>query len=215
MTPNSNDEMRLLAPLTRVLFASFDRNTERACHFFESASKSINPYLYPELVRYWVREDLKEHYKVVGDIICEDITKNGISVVFGGRRIRIWKAKEDELPAPGRSQVKKAFLGQQLSFYISNEGVLKQIENNLAILWVVDSRRRLDKLFLALPESVEDDWVPAKAHWIDPIPNPFLSDDTSPNQPVDNEGPGNTGGPGDIDLEPLSETGENEEKSND
>lgn len=175
-TPSSNEELQYLQPVIPIIYQAIDLATEAACAFFEQHSKPNNSALYPDLVRYYAGEELRDKGQVVEDFTRQPMGRNGLCIVFKGRRIRIWKADEDELPAPGTSSVKNGFLNQQLSWDMGaiSEPVL--IERNLAILWNVDSRRRLRRLYLVLPKATKNTWSPAEQYWSIEIPNPFLSD---------------------------------------
>jgi hypothetical protein len=119
----------------------------------------------------------------VEEFEAEDIAKNGLCVVHRGRRIRMWKAESDELPAPGSSSVKKGFLNQQLGWNL-NDGNPSEITLNIVVLWNVNASRRLEKLHLVMPGSAESKWATAKKRWSCEIPDPFLSGSAAPRPPI-------------------------------
>jgi hypothetical protein len=172
LIPTAQSEIATLSPLWPMLYEIFEAATERACRFFEADSAPINRDLFPELVRYFVSRELRDKEFILDGFVKESIIKNGLSIIYRDRRIRMWKTLDDELPPPGRSRVKQGFLGQQLSFFPASNGIIKTVKHNLAVLWNIDTNYRLDHLQLAYPESVEEMWVPAKAHWTTQIPHP-------------------------------------------
>ena len=174
--PTPEEEVQALGPLVPLLFEGFERSTEGAYQFFESQSKPVNSWLYPELVRYYMTDFLRDKVQVIEDFDPEEIIKNGLSVIFRRRRIRMWKAGDDEFPAAGLSKTKLGFLNQQLAFYVDDGGAFQEIDHNLVILWNVDKGHRLSKLYLLYPKSAESRWAPAQAHWSRQLDNEFLSD---------------------------------------
>ena len=185
--PSYPDELAAIAPLIPILFPAFERSTERACEFFEKLGKEINVDLFPELVRYYMAEELKDKGLVLENYQFEEIRKNGLCLVFNQRRIRIWKADENDLPAPGNSGVKMGFLNQQLSFSLASDGAFIAVERNLVILWNVNVHHRFARLHLVMPESAENKWSTAGAYWAEEIPNPLLSDAAKPLETEDAE----------------------------
>ena len=170
----------------------FESSTELACQFFEKEGKPVNRALYPDLVRYYARLRLEDEGYVVENLESENIGKNGLCIVFRQRRIRMWKAASDELPAPGPSASKAGFLNQQLSFRIFGDDDASNATLNLAVLWNANSEYRLERLHLALPEYTRSIWAPATKRWSCEIPNPLLphaastrSDDPPPDKPRD------------------------------
>lgn len=178
--PSAFDELNQLEPVIPLIYQALDRGTESAADFFEQAGKTVNPALYPELVRYFAAEELRDKGQVVEEFVQEPIGRNGLCLVYKKRRIRIWKATEDELPAPGTSSVKTGFLNQQLSWDLADLENPGPIERNLAILWNIDPRHRLSGLHLVYPRATASSWSPAAKYWSAEIHNPFLSDAKRP-----------------------------------
>lgn len=174
MIPDPDDELENLAPLIPILFEGFEAATEKASQFFESQSKPVNSALYPTLVRYYMREHLKDKGQVVDEFDREEIFNNGLCVTYGVRRIRMWKAYDDTIPPPGSSFTKQSFLGQQLAMSLFGDNP-KPIELNLVILWNVNSHYRLSGLYLACPKSALHNGAAAEAYWSRPIPHPAES----------------------------------------
>jgi len=163
--PIPEDEIATLSPLLPLLFEAFESATEEACQFFETRGRPVNRPLFPALVRYQAKEHLEQHGQIVDDLDTEDIGINGLSLIHRARRVRIWKAEDDELPAPGTSRPKTLFLNQQLGLFLPEHGNPSTIELNLALLWNVDRNHRLKALHLACPKSAFYTWSPAQAWW--------------------------------------------------
>ena len=164
-------ELEAIGPLIPLLFEAFEAATERACQFFEPNSP-VDSCLFPELVRYFMKGTLADKVEVVQDFEREAVGHNGLSVIFRGRRIRMWKAHDDELPPAGSSRAKRGFLNQQLALFLSETGDSQLVHLNLVILWNVSSSYRLRRLYLACPKSANGTWVPAESWWTREIQHP-------------------------------------------
>lgn len=172
--PNPEDELRVLEPISPLLYEGFERATELACGYFEDQRRPVDPSLFPEIARYEMKHFLEGHGQVVEELSREEVGHNGLCITFAERRIRMWKAPDDQLPVASASQKRRDFLNQQLELYL-NEGVLKAVEWNLVILWNVDSTYGLDGLHLVCPKSASRDGLKVESHWAVRIPHPAAS----------------------------------------
>jgi hypothetical protein len=152
-------------PALPLLFEAFESAAEQACQFFEARATPVNRPLFPALVRYHARELLEQRGQTVDELDSEDIGNNGLCLIHRARRIRVWKAEDDELPPPGTSRLKSLFLNQQLGLFLPEDNTPSSIQLNLALLWNVDSNFRLKALHLACPRSAFHMWSPAEAWW--------------------------------------------------
>ena len=71
--PSALDELNQLEPVISVIYQALERGTEAAADFFEQHGKTVNLALYPELVRYFAAEDLRDKGQVVEEFVQEPI----------------------------------------------------------------------------------------------------------------------------------------------
>ena len=173
--PSAHAELARLSGIIPVIVEAIETGTVRAVEFFENQEKDVNRQLFPSLVRYFAGELLSDRGHVIDNFDREVIGNIGLSMKYRERRIRIWKADGDTLPAPGKSNPKSDFLNQQLALDFSVPESPTYIELNLVMLWNVDHKFRLTGLHVALPQSAESAWMPAKAHWVERIPVPYVA----------------------------------------
>jgi hypothetical protein len=174
--------MARLSGILPVIVEALETGTVRANEFFKRHGKAVNRQLFPSLVRYFAGEHLSDEGHVIDELDREVIGNIGLSMKYRERRIRIWKADGDTLPAPGTSNAKSGFLNQQLAWDFRVPESPTHVDFNLVVLWNVDHKFRLSGMHLALPESAELAWTPAKAHWVERIPIPFVEAPAVPDE---------------------------------
>lgn len=170
---------RLLIRTHQALEEAIPKSKE----FFETENRDIDRYLFPNLVRYYMKHFLeKVGYSVENDEDEESnveyqfqrLVNNGLSGIFNGFRFRILKAAENgELPIPGLSERKQLYYNQQLylPFYRPNELVGQHIRPNLIILWEIDSNTDFLQQRLACPKSGGKTKDSVQAYFNEPIPH--------------------------------------------
>src|SRR5262245_14701278 len=93
-----------------------------------------------------------------GRVHVEDVNLSGLSLRLDGYHIKMWKASEDGLPVPGKSEPKQAFYQQPLFTDGDRPEIL-----HLAVIWNTDASRNLSSVWLVCPKfgdekSAEEYW---------------------------------------------------------
>jgi len=161
--------LNFLAPILPKIYSALDHGTSEVCEFFEKKALGIiDPYLAPNIVRYFALRELKklDQNGKEEDVNLDNIPNNGIYIHCGGYHIRILKSSNGQLPFPGRSISRQEFYQQHFKFY--EEGV------NLLILWDVNPPYNLSTMYIVCPKDVGIYREPVPVHWQFPIPDKFL-----------------------------------------
>jgi len=162
-----------LQPLTDTLYVVFESAVVEAQNYLEaktaqirggeSADQRMDPYVFSQLVRFYASEVLdSRQYAGVGYFL-ERLPNCGILLNFAGRQIRVWKADEGQLPAPGNSRAKQDFYQQAL--------FPDDVPRKLAVLWE-SYRSGQVVLILACPKGDGEPWESGQSHWEITIPHP-------------------------------------------
>lgn len=173
IVPSQAAELSLLRPLLPLIWEALEIGTTNATKHFKDYKGKFSPYLFANLVRWHAGVFLQDKGYVLEEFEHEDMAADGLCLVYRKRRLRIWKAIEGELPAPGRSSIKKDFYNQK----VRNPQLIPideecPVDLNLAILWNADSRHRLAALHLACPRWASHDGFKAGAWWTIQLDHP-------------------------------------------
>src|SRR5579885_1094017 len=160
----SAEVLQAIEPIVESVYRALEDAIDLGKQFFPEG-KRIDPFLFPNLVRYHTLERLQPASLEIDQFVIERLSNNGISMRFREYQIRIWKADEGELPAPGYSQSKIQFYEQQELF--AGMRYLK-----LAIIWDVTPAGTLKKLLLVCPKGDGPPFANGLAHWQIEIPHP-------------------------------------------
>jgi hypothetical protein len=158
-----------LSPTVPLLFAALEVGLTAARSYFADGRPS-DPYLGSHLARYEAKK-----YLMDSGVDCAEIANTGLFIRAGKYPIRIFKADEGELPAPGPSLRRQAYYSQMQLQYILPfpEWVAAQIEGpNLIIIWDATSSYTLLNLTLACPEIGRTSKNSVSCYWSAPIPHP-------------------------------------------
>lgn len=155
-----------LNPIVTPVYNALERAIEESNSYFSEQEHVIDPFLFPNLVRYNALQHLEDAQKEVDGLHIEKLSNNGIFMRFMGYRIRVWKADEGELPAPGNGDGRLKFFEQPDLF----PGMRFM---NLAIIWDATSKGTLKNLMLVCPKGDGNPSnVTGQAHWQIEIPHP-------------------------------------------
>lgn len=163
-TPNFEDIFPKVKPLLIKVHQAFEEAVPEAKEFFESQEKNIDRYLFPNIVRYYVKDllesagfaiEMDEDEESVVDYQFQRLVNNGLSGTFKGFRFRILKADRGQLPVPGPSKPKQQFYNQQLPLHFGMpfDEYIKIVRPNLIVLWEVDAHHDFLRLRLACPKT--------------------------------------------------------------
>lgn len=141
-----------LQPLPTKIYGFLQEAVPIALQHFEEWSPkkqngdpTLDPHLFPHLVRYHVCRLLKEaDYEASLVEAREDslppsirtMAMSGIEIVFRGRKLKLWKSRKGGIPLPGRSESRRAFLQENRVLFGSTGEFFKA--TNLVLLWDVD-----------------------------------------------------------------------------
>jgi hypothetical protein len=113
----------------------------------------------------------------------ETLPNNGLSLTYRGDHLyvlRILKALEGQLPAPGASRARQAFWQQQLLFdYDAPSAAELRPSLNLLVLWEADTAYILRRLWLVCPKVGGLTRESVAAYWMTEIPHPNVSRSTA------------------------------------
>ena len=173
-------------PLTDLLYMVLEKAVAEAQNYLETKTCEIrgigpdeieiDPYAFSQLVRFHASEMLdSKAYSDIGYLL-ERLPNSGMLVRFAGRQIRIWKADEGKLPAPGNSRAKQDFYQQPLFD--------DDTPRKLAVLW--ESYRSGEVLLiLACPKGNGEPWESGQSHWEVTVPHPAEVKRANPTQTAD------------------------------
>lgn len=172
--PAAPETLESLNPLLTVVFEALESGTLHAREYFEQqGDQPVEPYLYAHLVRYRAKQHLETHGHAV-QFTTDDIAYSGLQVCFDRYRVRILKADQGDVPAPGISNRRQQFWAQlhlnidQLSMF--EDGTPPPV--NLLVIWDVDGRHNLAPLTLACPKGGGTHRRSVEVYWHIPIPHP-------------------------------------------
>lgn len=179
-TPSFVDIFPKVKPLLIMVNQSLEDAIPNAKEFFETQSKSIDRYLFPHLVRFYVKSHLEtaglsiqmdeEEEEPEASYQFERLVNNGLSGTYNGFRFRILKADKGELPIPF-SGAKKRYYNQQLPLLLDMPPDSKAVRPNLVILWEVNTKYNFHQLRLACPKSGDKTRDSVEAYFNEPIPH--------------------------------------------
>ena len=117
----------------------------------------------------------------------QTLPNNGLSLSYRGDLLyvlRILKALEGQLPAPGASRARQAFWQQQLIFdYAAPSAAELRPSLNLLVLWETDAAYTLRRLSLVCPKVGALTRESVAAYWTIEIPHPTSRGRAAPRAP--------------------------------
>jgi hypothetical protein len=166
------DEVR---PVLDILYPIFERAVAETQKYMQSKMEEfrgcdkelpLDPYVFSQLVRFHASEliDSKE-FTPIG-FLFHRLPNSGMYIEYKGYQVRIWKADEGQLPAPGNSLAKQDFYQQELFPEIR--------PRKLAVLWESFVNGAVS-LILACPSGEGDPWQSGQSHWEITVPHPAQS----------------------------------------
>ena len=161
-----------ITPVLDVLYPIFEKAVAETQKYMQSKIEEfrgidteipLDPYVFSQLVRFHASELLDSKELVSVGFLFHRLPNSGIFLEYKGYQIRVWKADEGQLPAPGNSHAKQDFYQQELFPEIRPK--------KLAVLWesVVNGAV---SLILACPSGEGDPWQPGQSHWEITGPHP-------------------------------------------
>ena len=152
-------------PIVPSVYSALERAIADSTTFFPQG-EAVDPFLFPNLVRYYAHKYLEGAPKEIDGFLVERLSNNGLFFTFGAYHLRVWKADEGQLPAPGNSD-------RRLEFFEQPELFPGMRLMKLAIIWDTTNKGSLRNLMLVCPKG---DGNPSsetgQAHWQIEIPHP-------------------------------------------
>jgi hypothetical protein len=194
--------LRDLGKVPDLLWDALEVGALNVKHFFDQNSPdavTINSSLAPNLLRYFAKLYIQDNIWRIDGLVIENIPANGLSLKYNYYHARVWKHDGEDLPSPGTSSVKKAFLRQQdcgyrrLVFFadVDNPDIISEEKpsKNLVFLWEADQEYNLLNLRLSYPKYCSDNEDGVQAEWsliLDhPISKKHLPDPSNPSDTMD------------------------------
>jgi hypothetical protein len=181
--PTPERVLRALAPLWSPLYTALEWATQQTRAYFEAEGAPIDRHLAPSLVRYQAKRQLARlghDAQEAGEAYAfQTLPNNGLSLSYRGDLLyvlRILKALEGQLPAPGVSRARQAFWHQQLIFdYATPSAAEMRPSLNLLVLWETDAAYTLRRLSLVCPKVGALTQELVAAYWTIEIPHPTVA----------------------------------------
>lgn len=178
-TPTYDDIFPRVKPILLNISQTFEEAIPKTKEFFETQNKKIDRYLFPHLVRFFVKDRLEtagfsvkldEEEEPTTEFQFERLTNNGLLVTYAGFRLRILKADNGELPVPF-SETKSKYYNQQLYLMTDLPVNSHDICPNLIVLWETDMNYDFYQLKLACPKSGYKTRESVRAYFNEPVPH--------------------------------------------
>ena len=157
--------------LQNTMYRVIDAAIANALSYFYGEQVSVDPFLFPDLVRFWA----KRYFKEVNEAYdIADLPNNGLRLNFSDSSIRIWKSPDGNIANPNATKPKREYL-TQLELPFGDMPPLYQIRRlvglplRLVVLWDVNTTSEAE-LLLGCPKSIQRNPESVKFHWKLPIP---------------------------------------------
>src|SRR5262245_33650997 len=179
--PTPTHVLQALAPLWPPLYTALEGATQQTRAYCDAERVPVDRHLAPRLVRYQAKRSLArlghDVQEEAGEAYAfETLPNNGLSLSSRGDHLdvlRILKALEGQLPAPGASRARQAFWQQQLLFdYDAPSAAELRPSLNLLVLWEADAAYTLRRLWLVCPRVGGLSRESVAAYWVTAIPHP-------------------------------------------
>lgn len=163
-----------VSPIIPVLHRALEYGCGRGKEFFDNEKCARDPFLFPDLVRFFGKRFLQSEgvNAEERDFEMHNLANNGLSILFADYHIRVLKADNGSVPTPGVSKKKADFYNQQMSLLPDVTGTLKQTKLNIIALWDVDANGNLSGLWLACTRSGGQTKDSVELHWLESLPHP-------------------------------------------
>jgi hypothetical protein len=163
--------LQLFESLSPSWHRAIELGIERARACFEESGKPIEAHHFASTVRLHARWYFETVGQSVG-IQLKDLPNNGLSFVYQGFDVRVWKSNRGAVPSAGRSLSRQGFMHQLTLGLTLEDGLPMVTHTNLILLWHLDSSHAFHHLSLACPKSAGDGPDSPELYWEIDIPYP-------------------------------------------
>lgn len=179
--PGSEEVLEDLRRELTLLCESIESGTQTAREFFEERDWEVDRVLAPNIVRSVVKRVLEANGHRVEEMQSESLANNGLLYHRGRYSVRVLKARDGVLPAPGPSEKRQDFFNQRPSQqrilgWAAASGEEEPKVVHLVVCWDVDHEYELVELYLALPRAGSATKTSVEPEWIVPLDPLGLSD---------------------------------------
>ena len=164
--PGPKETLADLAWLHPEIYRAFEYGIFKAKNHFATENLEHEASAFSTLVRLHAKDYLRK--KGLQAVEIEDVKLCGLSLKLDGYHIKMWKASDDGLPVPGKSEPKQEFYQQSLF----NDGERPEVLN-LAVIWNINSNKDLSAIWLICPKYGDEN--SAEEYWNARIPDPSLA----------------------------------------
>jgi hypothetical protein len=164
--PGPDETLAELAWLHPEIYRAFEHGVYEAKNHFETKQLKYDAAAFSTFVRLHGKDYLSK--KGLEAVDVEDVNLTGLSLKLDAYHIKMWKASDDGLPVPGKSEPKQAFYEQSLF----EDGECPEILN-LAVIWNINASKDLSAVWLICPKHGDE--TSAEAYWNVRIPDPTLT----------------------------------------
>jgi hypothetical protein len=187
--PTPAHVLHALTSLWPPLYTALEWATQQTRAYFDAEGVPVDRHLAPSLVRYQAKRALARLGHAAQEEESEayafqTLPNNGLSLSYRGDLLyvlRILKALEGQLPAPGASRARQAFWQQQMRFdYDAPSAAELRPSLNLLVLWETDAAYILRRLSLVCPKVGALTRESVAAYWTIEIPHPNVSRGLAP-----------------------------------
>lgn len=171
--PDFESTYRAISPILPSLYHALESGCSRAREFFDNEHCGRDPFLFPDLVRFFGKRILQDQgvNAEERDFEMHNLANNGLSIIFADHHIRILKADNGSVPLAG-SGAKRDFYNQQMSLFADSSGSLKPTKLNVVVLWEIDPNANLSGLFLACTRQCGETKDSLEIEWLESLPHP-------------------------------------------
>lgn len=165
-----------------LLCEAVEAGTQTAREFSEDRGWEVDRVLAPHIVRSVVKRVLEAAGRRVEDMEPESLANNGLLYHCRRYSIRVLKAQDGVLPAPGPSERRQDFFNQRptqerILGWATASGETEPKIVHLVVCWDVDRQYELAELYLAFPKAGSATQTSVEPEWIVPLDPLGLSDD--------------------------------------
>ena len=180
--PSPDDALHDLDDFIPLLWEAMDASIGEAVGFFPNPDE-IDPYLFPNLVRYHAKRFFQARHLAATEEESSDVPEfeqiglanNGICVVRHRYALRIRKSDDGLLPVPGQSATLQKFYRQQPLPFNLMDRPAQVVDTSLLVLWDVDAKHRFAGLQLSCPRAGATTRASVQTYWSVPIVNPVIA----------------------------------------
>jgi hypothetical protein len=180
--PREKTALKKIEAIVPEIYRAFEHGTAKSSDYFRLEKLHRDPHLEAMIVKAHARQHL-QHAEHFSRVAFDKLAMCGISFRYHGWQFRLWKSVEHngpKIPQPGNSSKRQNYFVQpeQLNLFEHKKTVIGP-KLHLIILWNLDDRGALERLWLVCPASFNPQTGEINVHWTVELPNPTTAIQTS------------------------------------